>query len=65
MTGCTYPVTCYVAALPDGAREDVRRRVTAALHRLGEGTYENIEAAMSSRLCDLDGLIDIKRRRGV
>lgn len=50
----------YVAALPEDMQEEIRQRVTAKLTELGIFTPENLENAMSSRLCDLERLIETR-----
>lgn len=50
----------YIAAMPDLIQEEIRAKVIAALTEYGECTPENVERAMSSKIYDLDDLIDIK-----
>lgn len=50
----------YIAAMPDDVQEEIKQKVIAALTEHGECTPENIENAMSSKIYDLDDLIDIR-----
>ena len=50
----------YIAAMPDAVQEKIKAKVIAALTEYGECTPENVERAMSSKIYDLDDLIDIK-----
>ena len=50
----------YIAAMPDSVQEEIKQKVIAALTEHGECTPENIENAMSSKIYDLDDLIDIR-----
>ena len=50
----------YIAAMPDLVRDEIKAKVMAALTECGECTPENVERAMSSKIYDLDDLIDIK-----
>ena len=50
----------YIAAMPDAVQEEIKAKVIAALTEYGECTPENVERAMSSKIYDLDDLIDIK-----
>ena len=50
----------YIAAMPDSVQEEIRQKVIAALTEHGECTPENIERVMSSKIYDLDDLIDIR-----
>ena len=50
----------YIAAMPDLIQEEIKAKVMAALTECGECTPENVERAMSSKIYDLDDLIDIK-----
>ena len=50
----------YVAALPEDMQEEIRQRVTAKLTELGIFTPENLENAMGSKVCELDGLIETR-----
>lgn len=50
----------YIAAMPDLVQEKIKAKVIAALTECGECTPENVERAMSSKIYDLDDLIDIK-----
>lgn len=50
----------YIAAMPDLVQEEIKAKVMAALTEYGECTPENVERAMSSKIYDLDDLIDIK-----
>ncbi len=50
----------YIAAMPDSVQEEIKAKVIAALTECGECTPENVERAMSSKIYDLDDLIDIK-----
>ena len=46
--------------MPDLIQEEIKAKVIAALTECGECTPENVERAMSSKIYDLDDLIDIK-----
>lgn len=59
-TEISYLPPYYIAAMPDDVQEEIKQKVIAALTEHGECTPENIENAMSSKLYDLDDLIDIK-----
>ena len=50
----------YIAAMSDAVQEEIKAKVIAALTECGECTPENVERAMSSKIYDLDDLIDIK-----
>lgn len=50
----------YISAMPDLIQEEIKAEVIAALTECGECTPENVERAMSSKIYDLDDLIDIK-----
>lgn len=50
----------YIAAMPDAVQEEIRQKVMAALVEHGECTPENVDRAMSSKIYDLDDLIDIR-----
>ena len=50
----------YIAAMPDAVQEEIKAKVIAALTEYGECTPVNVERAMSSKIYDLDDLIDIK-----
>ncbi len=50
----------YIAAMPDAVQEEIKAKVIAALTEYGECTPENVERAMSSKIYDVDDLIDIK-----
>ena len=50
----------YIAAMPDSVQEEIRQKVIAALTEHGECTPENVDRAMSSKIYDLDDLIDIR-----
>ncbi|MDE5780844.1 MAG: hypothetical protein K2I03_05120 [Lachnospiraceae bacterium] len=49
----------YIAAMLEDVQEEIRQKVKAALIEHGECTPENVERAMSSKIYDLDDLIDI------
>lgn len=59
-TKISYLPPYYVAAMPDDVQEEIKQKVIAALTEHGECTPENIENAMSSKIYDLDDLIDIR-----
>lgn len=59
-TEITELVPYYIAAMPDLIQEEIKTKVMAALTECGECTPENVERAMSSKIYDLDDLIDIK-----
>lgn len=50
----------YIVAMPDDVQEEIKEKVIAALTEAGECTPENIERAMSSKIYDLEDLIDIR-----
>ena len=50
----------YIAAMPDSVQEEIRKKVIKALTEYGECTPENIDLAMSSKIYDLEDLIDIR-----
>ena len=47
-----------IAAMPDSMQEEIKQKVIAALKEHGECTPENIDRAMSSKIYDLEDLID-------
>lgn len=59
-TEVSYLPPHYVAAMPDSMQEEIKEKVIAALTEHGECTPENIDRAMSSKIYDLEGLIDIR-----
>ena len=50
----------YIASMPDLVQEEIKAKVIVALTEYGECTPENVERAMSSKIYDLEDLIDIK-----
>lgn len=50
----------YIVAMPDSVQEEIRQKVIAALTEHGEYTPENVDRAMSSKIYDLEDLIDIR-----
>lgn len=50
----------YIAAMPDSVQEEIKKKVIAALTEHGECTPENVDRAMSSKIYDLQDLIDIQ-----
>ena len=54
----------YIAAMPDSVQEEIRQKVIAALTEHGECTPENVDRAMSSKIYDLEDLIDIREYVG-
>lgn len=50
----------YIAAMPDSVQEEIKQKVIAALTEHGECTPENVDHAMSSKIYDLEDLIDIR-----
>ena len=50
----------YIATMPDSVQEEIRQKVIAALTEHGECTPENVDRAMSSKIYDLEDLIDIR-----
>ena len=54
----------YIAAMPDSIQEEIRQKVMAVLAEHGECTPENVDRAMSSKIYDLDDLIDIREYVG-
>ena len=59
-TEVSYLPPYYVAAMPDSVQEEIKEKVIAVLTEHGECTPENVERAMSSKIYDLDELIDIQ-----
>lgn len=59
-TEVSYLPPHYVAAMPDSMQEEIKERVIAALTEHGECAPENIDRAMSSKIYDLEDLIDIR-----
>ncbi|WP_312471222.1 hypothetical protein [Neobacillus sp.] len=56
--------TKYICQLPDEIRENIYDEVQNALSKIGlsdSELVEAIEAAMNSRLCDLEDTIDISK----
>ncbi len=51
----------YIAAMPDSVQEEIKQKVIAALTEHGECTPENVDRAMSSKIYDLEDLIDIRQ----
>ena len=49
----------YVADLPHSVQKKIKKEVVAGLREIGECTPENIDRAMSSKIYDLEELIDI------
>lgn len=56
----SYLPSHYIAAMPDSVQEEIRQKVIAALTEHGECTPENVDRAMSSKIYDLEDLIDIR-----
>ena len=56
----SYLPSHYIAAMPDAVQEEIRQKVMAALAEHGECTPENVDRAMSSKIYDLEDLIDIR-----
>ena len=50
----------YIVAMPDSVQEEIKQKVIAALTEHGECTPENVDRAMSSKIYDLEDLIDIR-----
>ncbi len=50
----------YIATMSDSVQEEIRQKVMAVLAEHGECTPENVDRAMSSKIYDLDDLIDIR-----
>ena len=50
----------YIAAMSDSVQEEIRQKVMAVLAEHGECTPENVDRAMSSKIYDLEDLIDIR-----
>lgn len=50
----------YIAAMLDSVQEEIKQKVIAALTEHGECTPENVDRAMSSKIYDLEDLIDIR-----
>lgn len=59
-TEVSYLPPHYVAAMSDSMQEEIKEKVIAALTEHGECTPENIDRAMSSKIYDLEDLIDIR-----
>lgn len=51
--------------MPDLVQEEIKAKIMAALTECGECTLENVERTMSSKIYDLDDLIDIKEYKAV
>ena len=60
MTEVTNLPPHYIAAMPDSVQEEIKQKVIAALTEHGECTPENVDRAMSSKIYDLEDLIDIR-----
>lgn len=60
MTEVSYLPPYYIAAMPDSVQEEIRQKVIAALTEHGECTPENVDRVMSSKIHDLEDLIDIR-----
>lgn len=60
VTEVSYLPPYYIAAMPDSVQEEIRQKVIAALTEHGECTPENVDRAMSSKIHDLEDLIDIR-----
>ena len=60
ITEVSYLPPHYIAAMPDSVQEEIRQKVIAALTEHGECTPENVDRAMSSKIYDLEDLIDIR-----
>lgn len=50
----------YISTMPQTMQEEIRERLTVKLTEQGEYTPERVEELMSSKIHDLEGLIDIK-----
>lgn len=50
----------YIASMPDDVQEEIKQKVIAALTEHGECTPENVDRAMSSKIFDIEDLIDIR-----
>ena len=50
----------YIATMSDSVQKEIRHKVIAALTEHGECTPENVDRAMSSKIYDLEDLIDIR-----
>ena len=50
----------YISAMPQTMQEEIREKLTVKLTEQGEYTPERVEELMCSKICDLEGLIDIK-----
>ena len=48
----------YIAAMSDSVQEEIKQKVIAALTEHGECTPENVDRAMSSKIYDLEDLIE-------
>ena len=60
ITEVSYLPPHYIAAMPDSVQEEIRQKVMAVLAEHGECTPENVDRAMSSKIYDLEDLIDIR-----
>ena len=60
VTEVSYLPPYYIVAMPDSVQEEIRQKVIAALTEHGECTPENVDRAMSSKIHDLEDLIDIR-----
>jgi len=60
VTEVSYLPPYYIAAMPDSVQEEIKQKVIAALTEHGECTPENVDRTMSSKIHDLEDLIDIR-----
>ena len=60
MTEASFLPPYYIAAMPEPVQEEIRQKVIKALTEYGECTPENIDLAMSSKIYDLEDLIDVR-----
>ena len=50
----------YIVAMSDDVQQEIKEKIITALTEAGECTPENIDRAMSSKIYDLEDLIDIR-----
>lgn len=60
----SYHPSTYVAAMPASMQHEIMKDVMAHLRETGNYSPQNMECAMNSKLCDLEGLLDIGKYTG-
>lgn len=61
MIGVAYSPTRYVTTMPEEVQKEIRQQVVSALTVNGDFKEEDVERAMSSRISDLEDLIDVSK----